>query len=226
MNTDQKLIKKGLKMACFDSFQAFIGVNRCSSVADLPFSFEESQPVTQGEPAPVCAICVICGSTFSCLDDAATGPLLSPQGGGHMMGASEVLPAVVPAFHPGFRVAPGRRGGGVDAGRGRGGSPRVLLRHGRRWRGHLSLSQARAQPDPAAGQLPAARWRCRAPGPAPGRAGPAAGGSRTRAHGLGHHAAPPAEPAGAGVLLPWPRPRPGPTPGPVEVDPDLRAALA
>jgi len=28
MNTDQKLIKKGLKMACFDSFQAFIGVNR------------------------------------------------------------------------------------------------------------------------------------------------------------------------------------------------------
>jgi len=48
MNTDQKLIKKGLKMACFDFFHAFIGVNRCSSVADLPFPFEESQPMTPG----------------------------------------------------------------------------------------------------------------------------------------------------------------------------------
>ena len=53
MNTDQKLIKKGLKMACFDFFHAFIGVNRRSSVADLPFLIiGDHQPENQASGLP------------------------------------------------------------------------------------------------------------------------------------------------------------------------------
>jgi len=137
-----------------------------------------------------------------------------------MMGASEVSSEVHPASHPDLRAAPGRRGLGLDPGRCRR-TAQLLLRRGRRGRGHLPLSEAREQPGPAAEQLPAAPRRHRPPGPAPGRAGPAAGGSRARARGVGGSPAHRAEPAGAGGVLPGPRPRPGPALGPPEHDPDL-----
>jgi len=61
MNTDQKLIKKGLKMACFDFFHAFIGVNWGLI---CPFLLQVPRRWLRGLPTPLCGICVICGSFF------------------------------------------------------------------------------------------------------------------------------------------------------------------